>query len=73
MRFFLPLQGMGLDFGGFGKEFATDKVAEILKSISCENFLVDFGGDLFASGSASEDCSWKVGIKERVAVKDPLL
>ena len=60
---FLPLQGMGLDFGGFGKEFAVDKVAEILKSISCENFLVDFGGDLFASGSASEHCSWKVGIE----------
>ena len=31
---FLPEQGMGLDFGGFGKEFAVDQVSEKLKQLS---------------------------------------
>ena len=61
---YLPFQGMGLDFGGFGKEFAVDLVSEKLKGLSCENFLVDFGGDIFASGFASKGVPWKIGIEK---------
>ena len=39
----LPTKGMGLDFGGFGKEFAVDKVSEILRKQNFENFLINFG------------------------------
>jgi thiamine biosynthesis lipoprotein len=60
---FLPKHGMGLDFGGFGKEFAVDQVSEKLKSLSCKNYLIDFGGDIFAAGYSSEDSRWKVGIE----------
>ena len=60
---YLPFQGMGLDFGGFGKEFAVDLVSVKLKGLSCENFLVDFGGDIFASGFASKGVPWKIGIE----------
>ena len=57
------MEGMGLDFGGFGKEYAADQVSSLLMDLSCENFLVDFGGDIFAAGYADEECSWKVGIE----------
>ncbi len=60
---YLPIEGMGLDFGGFGKEYAVDKVSSLLVDLSVENFLVDFGGDIFAAGHAAEECSWKVGIE----------
>jgi thiamine biosynthesis lipoprotein len=68
---YLPFQGMGLDFGGFGKEFAVDKVSEKLKNFNCENFLVDFGGDIFASGFAEEDISWKVAIEKPAGKENP--
>ena len=60
---FLPDQGMGLDFGGFGKEFAVDQVSQKLKTLSCKNYLIDFGGDIFAAGYSAEDYGWKVGIE----------
>ena len=60
---FLPEQGMGLDFGGFGKEFAVDQISEKLKNLSCRNYLIDFGGDIFAAGYSAESYPWKVGIE----------
>ena len=68
---YLPFEGMGLDFGGFGKEFAVDQVSEKLRNLNCENFLVDFGGDIFASGFASEGISWKVGIEKPQGTDQP--
>ena len=53
---------MGLDFGGFGKEFAVDQVSEKLKSLSCKNYLIDFGGDIFPS-NCHGDSPWRVGIE----------
>ena len=69
---YLPFEGMGLDFGGFGKEFAVDQVSEKLRNLNCENFLVDFGGDIFASGFASEGISWKVGIEKPQGTDQPV-
>ena len=60
---FLPKIGMGLDFGGFGKELAVDKIAELLRSHGVENFLINFGGDIFASGQAGDGEDWRIGIE----------
>ena len=68
---YLPESGMGLDFGGFGKEFAVDQVSEKLKNFSCKNFLVDFGGDIFAHGYASKDVPWRVGIETPIHQGQP--
>ena len=38
-----------IDLGAFGKGYAADKAAEILKSVS-QNFLIDAGGDILAFG-----------------------
>ena len=68
---FLPVSGMGLDFGGFGKEYAVDVISAKLEDYGCKNFLVNFGGDIFASGNASEDNSWKVGIENPINENKP--
>lgn len=60
---YLPILGMGLDFGGFGKEFAVDQVASILKERNYKNFLVDFGGDIYAAGKAGANTPWNIGIE----------
>src|ERR1019366_564593 len=41
-------EGMELDLGGLGKEYAADRAAEVLSSYSIENALVDLGGDMVA-------------------------
>ena len=59
------------DFGGFGKEFAVDQVSEKLRNLNCENFLVDFGGDIFASGFVTEGVPWKIGIEKPGGEESP--
>ena len=63
-KIFLAQPGMGLDFGGFGKELAVDKVAELLKNQGYQRFLINFGGDIFASGEADKNEAWRVGIEK---------
>jgi thiamine biosynthesis lipoprotein len=53
---------MELDFGGFGKEYAVDRAYDILAARCSLPFLVNFGGDLRASGPPTHG-SWQVGIE----------
>ena len=56
-------QGMQLDFGGIGKEYAVDRVVGLLREASDLPFLVNFGGDLHASKAPSLQSAWSVGIE----------
>jgi FAD:protein FMN transferase len=47
----LPRAGMELDFGGFGKEYAADRAAGVLKQGGVEHALVNLGGDIHALGA----------------------
>jgi thiamine biosynthesis lipoprotein len=55
--------GMELDFGGIGKEYAVDRAYELLSKKTRGPFLVNFGGDLRASGPPPSG-SWQVGIEK---------
>lgn len=58
-------QGMEIDLGGIGKEYAVDQVAKLLKEFSPDtNVLVNFGGDLVATGSRLNGESWGVGVDD---------
>jgi len=46
----LAQAGMELDFGGFGKEYATDRAAAVLHQHGLKHALVNLGGDLHALG-----------------------
>ena len=62
--------GMGIDFGGIGKEYAVDRAAELARAI-WPRCLINFGGDLLASGSGIDDRGWTVGIEGLTATDVP--
>ena len=55
-------EGMELDFGGFGKEYAVDRAFEILARGPAERFLINFGGDLRANRPPPRG-KWQIGIE----------
>lgn len=60
----LPEEGMGLDFGGFGKEYAVDRIVELAVHQGIENILVNFGGDIHAIGAPTDSPCWHVGVED---------
>jgi len=56
-------QGMEIDFGGLGKEYAVDSVLGLLSSKTKNSFMVNFGGDCNASGPMADGSSWMTGIE----------
>lgn len=62
--------GMEIDFGGIGKEYAVDQVAQTLRDASAKSALINFGGDLAVTRPPAERQGWRVGI-ESVAERGP--
>ncbi len=56
-------EGMEIDFGGIGKEYAVDRVADWSASQTTAPVLVNFGGDLRCVGAAPASGAWQVGIE----------
>ena len=63
-QIFLPQSGMALDFGGFGKEFAVDRVAQIGTECGLTSVLVDFGHDLRTFGVPPGRPAWHIGLED---------
>ncbi len=63
-KVFLPEPGMALDFGGFGKEYAVDIVAQIALDHGIKSALVDFGHDLRAVGRPPGRPAWHIGLED---------
>ncbi|QTN33261.1 FAD:protein FMN transferase [Akkermansiaceae bacterium] len=61
---YLPERGMGLDFGGFGKEYAVDFVARMAAERGIQDALIDLGRDIFAMGGNGKQPFWHVGIED---------
>jgi FAD:protein FMN transferase len=55
-------EDMELDFGGIGKEYAVDRVLEIVCALVDGAVLVNFGGDL-CTNRAPESGPWRVGVE----------
>jgi thiamine biosynthesis lipoprotein len=62
-RLTLP-QGMEIDLGGIGKEYAVDRAAARMAARTRCAFLVNFGGDLYASGPQRGGRPWIVGVDD---------
>ena len=58
---------MQLDFGGYVKEYAADRVAELLRRRGARHGLVDLGGDLAIVGPHPDGAPWHVGDPRPVA------
>jgi len=62
-QFTLKLK-MEIDFGGIGKEYAVDRVLQLLSKASTFAILVNFGGDIAAT-PRTEGKLWRVGIEAK--------
>lgn len=60
---FLPKKNMEIDFGGFGKEYAADRAAEIFYNLGVRHGLVDLGGDIRVIGDKLDKSGWNIGIR----------
>jgi len=61
---FLPRAGMSIDLGGFGKEYAVDRVGQLALEHGIENSLVDFGQDVRAQAQPPEKGAWHIGLED---------
>lgn len=60
----LPCKGMALDLGGYGKEYAVDRVADLAEEFGIHDVLVDFGRDIRAIGSPVDAPCWVIGVED---------
>jgi thiamine biosynthesis lipoprotein len=60
----LPLAGMEIDFGGFGKEYAADRAATALQRLGVRSGLVNLGGDIRVIGPRPDRSPWSLGIQD---------
>ncbi len=59
----LPMAGMEIDFGGFGKEYAADRAAAVLLQHDVRHGFVDLGGDVVVTGPQFDQFPWSLGIR----------
>jgi len=65
-------EGMEVDLGGIGKEYAVDAVFGLLGALTAAPLLVNFGGDLRCRGPRSGGEAWHIGIENPDAEGDAL-
>lgn len=57
-------EGMEIDLGGIGKEYAVDRAAALIRERAAElPALINFGGDLFATRPPRTQKTWRVGVE----------
>jgi len=54
--------GMELDLGGVGKEYAVDRVAELLSAEGVDSAIINFLGDVRTLGRRGDGQPWSVGV-----------
>lgn len=60
----LARAGMELDFGGFGKEYAADRAAAVLRAQGVQHGYVNLGGDMSVIGPQADGSPWQIGIQD---------
>ena len=60
---FLRREGMVANLGGIGKGYAVDRARDILRGRGFRDFMVQFGGDMYAAGRRG-DRPWRLGIQD---------
>jgi thiamine biosynthesis lipoprotein len=53
---------ISLDLASIAKGYGVDQVTTLIKKMGIENFLVEIGGEVFASGHRKDGKPWRVGI-----------
>lgn len=59
----LPDAGMEIDFGGIGKEYATDRAAALLLERGATGGFVNLGGDIRVIGPRADGTPWRLALQ----------
>lgn len=59
--------GTEIYLSAIGKGYGVDRVAEVLRGFGLTDFMVEIGGDLYASGHNANGTPWQIGIESPVA------
>ncbi|MDQ2093354.1 FAD:protein FMN transferase [Rhodalgimonas zhirmunskyi] len=59
--------GAEIYLSAIGKGYGVDRVADVVRSFGVTDFMVEIGGDLYASGRNSDGTPWRIGIESPVA------
>lgn len=59
----IPANG-ALDFGGIGKGYLLDQLAQYLDKSDINNYWLSLGGDIICSGHNLENINWRIGIAD---------
>ena len=65
--------GVGIDFGGIGKEYAVDRSVAVLREFGITSGLVDLGGDIGVVGPHPDGTPWSIGIAHPRRAKEVML
>lgn len=60
------------DLSGLAKGSAVDRISNLLKSIGAKNFLVDIGGELYASGKNHNLDPWRLAVEKPIKDISPI-
>ena len=58
------IPGLQINLSAITKGYAADAMAQILREMHYENFMVEIGGEVIASGTTFEEKPWKIGIHQ---------
>ena len=58
------IDDVSVDLSGIAKGFAIDQISDSLKARGIGDFLVEIGGDLYASGEKGPKSPWVIGIEK---------
>lgn len=62
--FLILPEGMEIDLGGIGKEYAVDRCMQLLSQHTDESLLLNFGGDLTVNHPRRSGQPWQVGLDD---------
>ena len=55
-------EAVSLDLSSIAKGYGVDQIAELIRKEGFENYLVEIGGEVFASGYRQDGKQWRIGI-----------
>jgi thiamine biosynthesis lipoprotein len=55
-------RSVSLDLASIAKGYGVDEIAEVIRKEGIESFLVEIGGEIYASGMRKDGDYWRVGI-----------
>lgn len=61
------------NFSAIAKGYACDAIGEMLKRNGVKNFLIEIGGEIYASGNNPENKKWKISVDKPIFSNDSII